>query len=42
MPPPPPPQKKNFISHLEYMHRNKIIDLCFDEKYLIKPYDIFT
>jgi hypothetical protein len=23
-----------FISHLEYTHKNEIIDVCFDAKYL--------
>jgi hypothetical protein len=38
-------QKKNFffISHLEYTHKNYIIDMCFNEKYLIVLYKmLFT
>jgi hypothetical protein len=27
-----------FFSHLEYAHKNEIIDMCFDEKYLIVLY----
>jgi hypothetical protein len=26
------------ISHLEYTHKNEIIDMCFDEKYLVVLY----
>jgi hypothetical protein len=35
-------QKKSYflISHLEYTHKNEIIDMCSDKKYLIVQHSV--